>query len=169
MPKLPSWYLRVPEILRQLRTPGAPPFLDRPAMEALFAVRRRQAIRLLGAAQGYQVGKTFVVDRQALLDFLQAIEKSGAAPAARARKRRVAAALTEVANYAEAQRIEVRTSPDALRRRPADLPAAIDLIAPGKLQISFHGAEDLLAHLVELASAASNDFPAFRKLYEGRE
>jgi hypothetical protein len=36
------------------------------------------------------------------------------------------------------------------------------------LQISYHGAEDLLAHLVELAAAATNDFPAFRKLYEGQ-
>jgi hypothetical protein len=169
MPKLPSWYLRVPAILRQLRAPGAPPFLDRPALETLFAVRRRQAIRLLGAAQGYQIGKTFVVDRQALVHFLEAVEKSGAAPAARARKQRVAAALTEVAHSAAAQQIEVRTRPDALRRRPADLPAAIALVAPGKLQISFHGAEDLLAHIVELAAAATNDFPAFRRLYEERE
>jgi hypothetical protein len=169
MPQLPLWYRRVPEILGRLKTPGMPPVLDRPAIEALFAVRRRQAIRLLGAAPGYQIGKTFVVERQALIDFLEGIEKSGAAPEALARKRRIAVALTEVANYAEAQRIQVRTSPDALRRRPADLPADIDLVAPGKLQISFHGAEDLLAQIVELAAAAANDFPAFRKLYEDRE
>ena len=70
MPQLPLWYRRVPEILGRLKTPGMPPVLDRPAIEALFAVRRRQAIRLLGAAQGYQIGKTFVVERQALIDFL---------------------------------------------------------------------------------------------------
>jgi hypothetical protein len=40
-------------------------------------------------------------------------------------------------------------------------------VAPGKLQISYRGAEDLLACLVELAAAATNDFPAFRELYEG--
>jgi len=44
MPKLPAWYLRVPEILGQLRTPGAPPFLGRTAVETLFRVSRRQAI-----------------------------------------------------------------------------------------------------------------------------
>jgi hypothetical protein len=169
MPHLPLWYRRVPEILGRLQTPGMPPVVDRAAVEALFTVRRRQAIRLLGAAHGYQLGKTFVVERQALIDFLESIEKSGAAPEARARKRRLAAALAEVAHYAEAQRIEVPTSPDALRRRPADLPAAIDLVAPGKLQISFRGAEDLLAHVVELAAAATNDFAAFRKIYEERE
>jgi hypothetical protein len=169
VPKLPLWYLRVPEILRHLESPGAPPFLDRPAIERLFGVRRRQAIRLLGAAQGYQVGKTFLVERQALVDFLAGFENSGAAPEARARKRRVSAALNEVANHAAAQRIQVQASPDVFRRRPADLPAAIELVAVGKLQISYRGAEDLLAQIVELAAAAANDFPAFRRLYEAQK
>jgi hypothetical protein len=169
MPQLPLWYRRVPEIVRRLKTPGMPPFLDRPAIEELFQVSRRQAIRLLGAANGYQVGKTFLVDRQALIEYLETFERSGAAPEARARKRRVALALAEVANYAEAQRVQVRAAPDVLRRRPLDLPAAIRLVAPGKLQISFQRAEDLLAQIVELAAAAANDFPAFRRLYEGRE
>jgi hypothetical protein len=167
MPKVPRWYLQVPEILGQLRAPEAPPFLDRTTVEALFRVSRRQAIRLLGTAQGYQVGKTFLVERESLIHFLESIESSGAAPAARARKRSVASALNEVANAAAAQRIQVRTNPDVLGRRPADLPAAIELVAPGKLQISYDGAEDLLAQIVELATAAANDFPAFRQIYEG--
>lgn len=167
MPALPIWYRRIPDILTRLRTAGMPPVLDRVAIEELFGVKRRQAIRLLGAARGYQVGKTFIVDRQAVIDYLQDLENSGAPPEARARKRRVALAISEVASYAEAQRVQIRTSPDALRRRPADLPTAIDLVAPGKLQISYSTAEDLLARLVELAAAATNDFPAFRKLYEG--
>ena len=169
MPKLPAWYLRVPEILGQLRAPGAPPFLDRTAVETLFHVSRRQAIRLLGAAQGYQVGKTFLVERESLVRFLESVETSGAAPAARVRKRSVASALNEVANAAAAQRVQVRTNPDVFRRRPADLPVAIELVAPGKLQISYHGAEDLLAQIVELATAAANDFPAFRQIYEAKQ
>jgi hypothetical protein len=169
MPLVPLWYRHLPEILRELHSPGAPPFLDRPAIEQLFHLSRRQAIRLLAAAGGYQVGKTFLVERAALIAFLEAREQSGAAPAARARRQRVAAALDQVANYAAAQRVQVRTSPDVWRRRPAHLPAAIELVAPGRLQISYHGAEDLLAQLVELAAAATHDFPGFRKLYEGQE
>jgi hypothetical protein len=169
MPKLPGWYLSVPAILQQLRSPDAPPFLDRPAVEKLFSIRRRQAIRVLAAASGYQVGKTFVVERQAVVEFLEGMESSGVAPKARARKRRVAAALNEVANHAAAQRVQVHTAPDVLRRQPGSLPSAIELVAPGKLQISYGGAEDLLAKIVELAAAAANDFPAFRNLYEGRE
>lgn len=167
MPKLPRWYLRVPEMLTQLRTPATPPFLDRPAIEKLFRVSRRQAIRLLGAAPGYQVGKTFLIEREVLIAYLDARESSGAAPQARARRQRVALALNEVANHAAAQRVQIRTSPDVFRRRPAELPAAIELVAPGKLQISYHGAEDLLANLVELAASATNDFRSFRELYEG--
>jgi hypothetical protein len=169
MPKLPLWYLRVPEILGQLHSPGAPPFLDRTAVEKLFQVSRRQAIRLLGAAQGYQVGKTFLVERESLVHFLETIESSGAAPAARARKRSVASALNEVANAAAAQNVQVRINPGVLRHRPVGLPSAIELVAPGKLQISYRGAEDLLAQIVELASAAANDFPAFRQIYESNE
>lgn len=168
MPKLPFWYLRVPEILSQLRAPGAPPFLDRPSIEKLFRVSRRQAIRLLGATNGYQVGKTFLVERHSVIEYLESLENSGAAPEARARKRSVANALNEVVNYSVAQQVQIRARPDLLRY-PANLPSGIELVAPGKLQISYHGAEDLLAQLVELATAAANDFPGFRKLYEGRE
>jgi len=165
MPKLPSWYSRVPEILASIERPGAPPLLDRAAVEQLFGVRRRQAIRILSAAEGYQAGKTFIIERQALCDFLNGIEKSGAAPEARAHKRRIAAALNEVANFAEAQRVEIR--PGGALRHPG-LPPSIELLGPGKLQISYSGAEDLLARVVELASAAANDFPAFRRIYGGK-
>jgi hypothetical protein len=166
MPAQPLWYLRIPEILAGLRTPSAPPFLDRPAIEKLFGVSRRQAIRLLGAADGYQVGKTFLVSRDSLMDYLEQIEKSGAAGQVRARKQRVASALAEVANHSAAQRVQIHIDPGVLRRRPAGLPAGIELVAPGKLQISYSKAEELLARIVELASAATNDFPAFRRLYE---
>ena len=169
MPQAPLWYRRVPEILARVRAPEMPPFVDRSGVEELFGVSRRQAIRLLGAARGYQVGKTFIIERQALLDYLEALEKSGIAPAARARKQRVALALREVANYAAAQKIEIRTEPGALRRQPSELKGPIQRIGPGILQISYKNAEDLLARVVELAAAASNDFPAFRKQYEGCE
>ena len=169
MPQLPLWYLRVPDILARLRAPGTPPVIDRPAIEQLFHVSRRQAIRLLGVANGYQVGKTFIVDRQALIGYLEGLEKSGVASAARARKQRVAVALRQVSNYTAAQKVEIRTEPDALRRQPAELGGAIRRIGPGTLQIVYKNAEDLLAHVVELAAAATNDFPAFRKQYEGHE
>jgi hypothetical protein len=167
VPKLPCWYSRVPEILSGLQAPGAPPLLDRDAVEKLFGVRRRQAIRLLNAASGYQVGKTFIVGREALIHFVECVDRTGVTREARARKQRVASALNEVANYAEAQRVEVRPAASALNFRPENLSAAVELVAPGRLQISYRSAEDLLARIVELAASATNDFPAFRQLFGG--
>ena len=168
MPAKPSWYIRVPDILGRLRAATAPPFLDRPAMEQLFRVSRRQAIRLMGCSNGYQIGKTFLVERQSLIKFLEGIETSGAAAQARIRKQRVLSALNEVANQTAARRIQIRTDPPSFDRRPSDLPTAIEILEPGKLQITYNGAEDLLARIVELAASATNDFPAFRTRYEGR-
>jgi hypothetical protein len=168
MPAQPSWYTRIPEILGQLDAEGLPPFLDRPAIERLFRVGRRQAIRLMGVLNGYQVGKTFLVDGQSLKRFLAEIERTGAGAQARARKERVLSALNEVANRAAAQRVRIPAAPTALERRVSDLPAALELIEPGRLLIHYRGAEDLLSRIVELAASATNDFPAFRKRYEGR-
>ena len=160
MPKAPSWYARIPDIVAHLSQVDAPPLLDRTAIERMFDLRRRQAIRLLHAADGYQVGKTFIVERRTFVDFLKGLERSGAPRQTRARKARIAAALNEVVNHAEAQRVVIR--PHACS---AD---AIEVVAPGKLQISYDGPEDLLARLVELASAAAHDFPAFRHRYGGK-
>lgn len=168
MPAQPSWYTRVPDILERLRSPTAPPFLDRPAMEQLFGVGRRQAIRLMGSSNGYQIGKTFLVERQSLIAFLDSIENSGLAAQARKRKQRVLNALNQVAHRAAAERIQIRTGATETGHQTPNQPTAIEIIEPGKLQITYSGAEDLLARLVELASSATNDFPAFRTRYEGR-
>ena len=169
MPAQPSWHLRVPQIRAALSSPASPPFFDRPAIEKLFGLRRRQAIRILTACGGYQIGKTFLVNREALLAYVAEVEKAGAVDRARQRKLRISAALNEVANHLAAQRTQIRTDPDLLRRRPADLSAAIELVGPGKIQISYHGATDLLAQIAELAVAATNDFPRFRKMFEERD
>jgi hypothetical protein len=169
MPAQPSWHLRVPEIRAALASPASPPFLDRPAIEILFRLRRRQAIRILTACGGYQIGKTFLVSREALLSYLEEIQKAGSVDRLRQRKLRISAALNEVANHVAAQRTQIRTDPKLLGRHPAELPAAIALVAPGKIQISYHGATDLLAQIAELAAAATNDFPRFRQIFEGTD
>lgn len=169
MPKSPSWYVRLPEILAVLRRPDAPRILDRAAIEVLFDVRRRQAIRILGTANGYQVGKTFVIERAALLRFLEGLEQVGAPRQARARTLRVANALTEARNHVQAQQVEIRPAPEVLNSRTVQMPAAVELVAPGKLQISYDRVEDLLARIVELVSSAAADFAAFRRIYGERE
>ena len=84
MPAQPSWHVRVPEILAALSVPESPPFLDRPAFERLFQVRRRQAIRLLTLCDGYQVGRAFLAGRESVISFLESVKQSGAAHVSRA-------------------------------------------------------------------------------------
>ena len=85
---------------------------------------------------------------------------------ARARKQRVAAAVNEAAGQLAAQRVQIPTGPAGLSQRVADLPAAIQVVAPGHLQIAYSNAEELLAHIAALAAAATRDFPAFRTRFE---
>ena len=53
--------------------------------------------------------------------------------------------------------------------RKPQLPAAIERVAPGKLQITYSGAEDLLARVAELAATATRNFARFQEIVEGKE
>jgi hypothetical protein len=166
MPAQPSWHHRVPQILAILSDPACPPFFDRPAIETLFGLRRRQAIRILTACGGYQVGKTFLAGRETLLGFVSGVEQSGAVEVASLRRRRLSAALNEAANHTAARMTRIAAPPDKLAADRCGLSPAIELVAPGTLIIRYQGATDLLARIAELAAAATSDFPRFRKLVE---
>lgn len=166
MPALPSWYGRVPDILATLSDPACPPILDRTTFEKLFRVSRRQAIRLMGFSGGYQIGRTYLIHRQSLIDFLEKVKETGVVEQVVLRKERILANLNQIPRQARARDTQIRTDPEALSRRPAELPEAIHLLAPGQLQIHFQNAADLLAQIVELASAAANDFPKFQNTFE---
>jgi hypothetical protein len=81
----------------------------------------------------------------------------------------VGAALEEAANSVAARRARVLANLGPRRSAGSDLPQAVELVAPGKLQISYQGAPDLLARIAELAAAATQDFPRFRRIVEGRD
>ena len=168
MPARPLWLDRLQEITRQLDSPGLPPLLDRPCIELLFGVKRRQAIRLLAALGGYQSGKTYLVPRDELARRLTELSQTGTAQLARERKARMVEAMANAQRDLAARLTEIPAAPDVETRQPQQIPATIRLAGRGTLEIQFSSAEDLLAQVVELASAASNDFPAFRRIVEGQ-
>jgi hypothetical protein len=168
MPTRALWLDRLPEITEQLDSPDLPPLLDRPCIELLFGVKRRQAIRLLAALGGYQSGKTFLVRRDELARRLTELAKTRTAQLARARKVRMVEAMADAQRDLAVRLTEIQTGPDVENRHPQQIPATIRVASHGTLEIRFSNAEDLLAQVVELASAASNDFPAFRKIFEGQ-
>ena len=85
------------------------------------------------------------------------------------RKHRIIEAISEAENIAAARRAKIYVDPQVFDSRKPELPAAIERVAPGKLQITYNGAEDLLARVAELAAMATRNFPHFQEMVEGKE
>ena len=160
MPDQPSWIERVPKILETLDSAGAPPFLDRPAVETLFGVRRRQAIQLLHRFGGYQVGKTFLVPRETVICFLRDPHRRTAVELEKGRFERVVDALRESREELYQRRIPIPVAEETLRIDIAGLPEGIRLV-PGELSVRFEQPMELLQKLFALSQALANDFAAF--------
>src|SRR5689334_6852241 len=94
MPAQPQWLLHLPLILSELEAVPAP-VIDRAAIERLFGVRRRRAIGLMSRFGGYQVGRTFVVDRRQLIAALEAMRSGDRFDYERRRKTRVVEGLEQ--------------------------------------------------------------------------
>jgi hypothetical protein len=162
MPDQPSWIEHVPKILEVLECPGAPPFLDRPSVERLFGVRRRQAIQLLGRLGGYQVGKTFLVPREAVVDFLRAPKRRLASDLEKGRFERVANTLGQARQDLHQRRVPIAIPAETLRLEISGLPEGIHL-ETGQLTVCFDKPIDLLQKLFALSQALANDFETFER------
>ena len=166
MPDQPSWIVRVPEILEKLEAPGAPPFLDRPAVEALFGLRRRQSITMLRRFGGYQVGKTFLAPRRAVVDYLRQPERWSAAAGEKGRFEKVCSSLGEARQELDLRRIPIPAAAETVRPNLSGLPAGVRL-QPGELTIAFASPAELLEKLFALAQALGNDFETLERAWAG--
>jgi hypothetical protein len=165
MPDQPSWIDRLPEITRALEAPDAPPFLDRPAIEQLFGLRRRQSIALLRRLGGYQVGKTFLVDRAVLLAFLRDPQRRRAADDEAGRFRNVGELLAQARQQRHFQRISIPAAARLFHLDFAGLPQGIDF-SPGELRIHFDHPHQLLEKLFALSQALANDYETFEAAWQ---
>ena len=166
MPDQPTWIESVPEILAILEGPGSPPFLDRPTVEVLFGVRRRQAIHLLRRFGGYKVGKAFLVPREAVIAFLRDPRRRRAAADEKGRFERVASALGEARSELRQRRIPIPAPSETLSLEFSGLPDGIRLEA-SRLVIQFSKPVELLEKLFALSQAFANDYPAFERIAAG--
>ncbi len=153
MPERPTWLERVPEMLEELNAPGCPPFLDRPAVERLFGLRRRQAIALMHRMAGYQVGKAFLVDRGSMIAFLTRPATLQFVDHAIERKRRVLERLAAARRDWCARRIRIPVVPQLA----PGLPEGVEL-QPGELKIRFKEPVQLLQKLYALAQVLARDY-----------
>jgi len=162
MPAKPSWFTRVAAIADALRAADDLPFLDREAVERLFAVRRRRAQQLMRQWGGFQTGKSWLVDRREVLAALERLAQGQEFEGEWRRKTRVAQALEAAHRDAAARRVRI-AAPAQAPAGLADLPPGIRL-QPGELHIEFRDAEELLRRLLELAQAIGRDYARFETL-----
>jgi len=165
MPDQPTWIHRLPEILAWLESDEAPPFLHRGLIEAGFRLRRRQALRLMENAGGYQAGRTYLIDRRQLAQFLRERDSRVVDRAAH-RKLRLEDQIDESRRQVEARRLRVRVDPGLENSGAASLPAGIESVAHDRIEIRFFGAEDLLSKVASLAAFAVNEPARFRQTFE---
>jgi len=159
-----QWLLRVPEI-RQDVTALDGPVVDRALFERLFHVGWRRAIDLMHTFGAYQVGQSLLIDRTVLLKQLEALEAGTEFAIEQGRKRRLLDSLEKIRKHRAAAAVSIPVEDPLAERSVATLPAGICL-QPDSLRLDFHGAEDLLSKLYELARAVSDDFEAFRAVVE---
>lgn len=165
MPARPVWFQRVGAILEQLRSLPSP-FLDRATVEQLFGLHRRRAHYLMGGWGGFQVGRTFLVARQDVIEALERVQAGDEFHRERKRKVKVWEAVETARRNFLARQVLIAAAPDAFNRRWSDLPPGVRLEA-GELRVPFSSTEDLLGRLFELSQAIANDFEQFRRWTEG--
>jgi hypothetical protein len=154
VPRQSEWYQHLPAALDTLRALPCP-VVDRAAIETLFHLGRRQAIRFLARFGGYQSGKAYLLDRVELIRQLEFLLDDPGFHQDRVRRRRVAAMAGELQKDWAARQIPI--SPPQIRVRGfEDLPEAVRL-EDGRLEIRFTTQEELLTHLLALTQALARE------------
>jgi hypothetical protein len=156
MPQKPQWWSRIPEILDTVER-AETSWFDRAAIERIFGVKRRRGIQLLNAFGGFQAGRTFLIDRDALVRQLRALRESQDFDWEKKRRQRLSEALSAARQYSEAAAVSI-----PVRSLSPALPAGVHL-EPGRLTVEFVDVQDLLAKFYSISQLASRDFEAFSK------
>jgi hypothetical protein len=161
MPTKKTWLLRLPEIREELSAMKVP-VVDRAIFERLFGVRRRRAIQLWHFFDGYQSGRTFLIDRLALIEQLAPLEASAEFAIEHRRRQRLVESLEKLRRARAGAGVVIPLEP---AHNGTLLPDGVDLNC-GTLRIGFDDVPDLLAKLYAIAQAAATDFESFRAAVE---
>ncbi len=147
MPDKPSYIHRLTSILADARTPKPIPFFRRCDIEALFGLKRRQAINLMHEIGAVRVSNEIAVPQKDLVSWLEKKVLDPARADEIRRRERVIGRIVELKAETAARAVKI-VLPD-----PApsiDLPPGVSL-RPGMLTISFDTEAQLLARLFLLA------------------
>lgn len=160
MPRPISWITRLHEIRRAVAS-SVRSHYERKEIESLFQVQPRAAQLLLEMLPTTAIGRSRLVERQALADFLDRIHQADDPSAELELIRARAGAISH-------------KKPHTLVRRDIEplqldsLPPSIEFI-PGQMIVSFRTIEDLAQAMYSLARAIETEGDELARRYEVRE
>ena len=151
MPDKPSYIHRVTAILAEARTPKPIPFFRRCDVEALFGLKRRQAINLMHEIGAVRVSNEIAVTQKDLVSWLERKASDPARTREIRRQERVIGRIVELKAETAARAVKiVLTEATSVGLPVGDLPMGVSL-RPGMLTIAFNTEEQLLERLFLLA------------------
>lgn len=160
MPAKPVWFQFLPSIIEELKTVSLP-WIDRASIERIFRVRRRRANQLMRSLPGYRSGRAWIVERQALIQNLEAIAAGDDFRYEQRRRELLSDALERTLRESRAR--SVRIAP--LRPGSSGFQGLDDAVEfrTGELVIRFASEKELLSRLYQLAQAISTDYAEFER------
>jgi hypothetical protein len=143
MPDHPSYIQKLAEILAEARAPKPIPFFRRRDIEALFGLKKRQAVNLMHRIGAIRVSRELAVEKRDLLRWLEQMIEDPSVAIEQHRHERVIDRIVELKAETAARAVKI-VLPDP--KPSVELPDGVSL-QPGLLTISFESDEQLLQRL----------------------
>ena len=147
MPDNPTYIHNLAGILAEAKSPKPIPFFRRRDIEALFGLRKRQAINLMHRIGAIRVSRELAVEKR---DLIRWLERMIADPSVVAEQRRHDTVIDRIVEF------KAETAARAIKivlpeRKPSvELPDGVSL-QPGLLTVSFENEQQLIERLFLLA------------------
>ena len=149
MPDHPSYIHKLTQILAEARSPKPIPFFRRCDVEALFGLKKRQAVNLMHRIGAVRVSRELALEQRDLLRWLEQQLSDPSVIAEEQRYERVIGRIIELKAETAARAIKI-VLPEGVRS--TDVPAGVSF-QPGLLTIAFRTHEELLERLFLLGRA----------------
>jgi hypothetical protein len=147
VPDQPSYIHRLRAIVAEARTPKPIPFFRRCDIEALFGLKKRQAVNLMHRIGAVRVSRELAVEQRDLVGWLERRIAEPSVAIEQQRHETVIGRIVDLKAETAARSVKI-VLPDG--PPSVDLPAGVSL-APGLLTISFENGQQLLENLFFLA------------------
>jgi hypothetical protein len=160
MPRPVSWLCRLHEI-RKAVTSSVRSHYERQEIETLFQVQARTAQQLLEMLPTMRIGRSKLVERQELVEFLDRIHEADEPSAELERMRRKGGTVSR-------KKVRTLIPSDAKLLSAGSLPTNVEIV-PGRLTISFITLEELAQAMYLLARVIEAEGDVLAERFEIRQ